>query len=228
MPEDRYRRTEAFPGIRIDHLRALIQRLTREGAWTSSTGQHVFISEERQIRSELVETSPSDMKTVLGGPMVTRHYREVDVTPSTRGSWSCQCFESGGQGGCAGIEGYEGPSELLVDFLDAYYPPGRAGPGYPPIGKVFGEFRETITTELHGLAGRTDIARPAETGSSKAEEVSRRSPEQVKREQEIRDLWIQGLTQDTMAKRTGWSHSTVSRTLEDLGLTKKRRPRTRH
>lgn len=148
-------RSEDFRGITIDHFRALMQQLAigHQEGWMSSNGERLVSGERRQTAQELVgldPTSPFYQK---------KHYKWVDVTPPTRGSWEVRLVGGEETEGYAGVEVYERPGRIHVDFLDGHRP-HWLGVEYPPIGSAFEEFCEMIVKEVRSLM----LAREAHRG----------------------------------------------------------------
>ena len=214
MPADRYTRTETFPGIRIDHFRALMQHLLREG-WTSATGERLLISEKRQTRRELVAVSPSSVRSLLGEPMVNRDYRDIDVTPPTRGSWAVVSLDAGHQWAYAGIEAYEGPSELLrVDFIDGY-DPEAPNLESEAIGNTFWELCDMLIGETRILQIEDQI--------SDLDDQSCRSREDIECDRVIIRCFYEGTKYRLIGNAAGVSEETVKRRLRKFGLGRRKK-----
>lgn len=160
-------RTETIPGT-VDRFRALMERLTnltgRDG-WVSSNGERLVWHEHRHTKRELVSVGPSPYSRIYGAEgLVRRHYRDIDVTPQTRGSWDVLLFprESEHPTANAGIEVYELPNgHTRVDFQDGYIP---IAPhlNKKPIGPAFEEFCQMVIEEA--LDEATQPPTPAENG----------------------------------------------------------------
>jgi hypothetical protein len=138
MSDSRLIRSENFPDVTVDHIRALMQRLVAyyPRGWESNNGERLIgFGEERQL------TGPD---------------RTVDVTPATRGSWAVGLHPgSPGLIKCwAGIEAYEQPGHTKVDFWDGYFPGAPPGVEYPPIGAAFEEFCEMVIGEVQAASGK--------------------------------------------------------------------------
>jgi len=146
-------RSEKFEGT-IEHLRAIMQRLTIKYSsqkWECEDGQYIRFYEFRKTRKELVSVESAGSHRagrydIFSSPQ--RHYRTVDGTPHTRGSWEVTLFSQENKSiGFGGIEAYEKPDgTTLIEFHDGYLPDLHL-PKMEPIGKPFEEFAEMIIRE---------------------------------------------------------------------------------
>lgn len=138
MADSRVIRSENFPGVTVDHIRALVEWLIAfyPRGWESTNGELLIGFGEVRRTTGLEGT--------------------VGVTPATRGSWAVglhpgspsiiKCW--------AGIEAYELPGHTRVVFLDGYSPESPPGVEYPPIGAAFEEFCEMVIGEVQAASGK--------------------------------------------------------------------------
>jgi hypothetical protein len=166
-----FKRSAMYPGS-VNHLRASMQRLKikHDGKWLSADGQCLVFWEVRQTRQEIVAVTPSS----FGGN--EHHYKDVDVTPPTRGTWGVWLKLPNGHMDTrhwASIEAFEQPKaqETLIEFLDGRDP--FHSRRFKPIGTVFEQFAQWIIDEAR-LSSRASAneaqqlssgAQVAETGS---------------------------------------------------------------
>jgi len=145
----------------VDHFRALMERLAllhRKDGWASTSGERLGFWEVRKKSRELVAVGPDQAPSVqirrkdgstYPRPRPQKHYRDVDITPPTRGTW--RVSKRGGNGG-AGIEVYGQPDGTVrLDFLDGYAPGLAVANGFPPIGPAFDEFTQMVIEEARGM-----------------------------------------------------------------------------
>jgi hypothetical protein len=143
-------RSETVIG-RVEHFRALMQRLALRTPWMASTGEKFVFYEERQTRHQLVAIVPGTGRTPFSPD---RHeYANVDVTPPTRGSWAVHSEDpSKALLATAGIEAFEQPNgQTLLEFWDGYHPHSADIPR-PAIGAAFEEFCEMVIREAKAVA----------------------------------------------------------------------------
>jgi hypothetical protein len=141
-------RSETVIG-RVEHFRALMQRLALRTPWMASTGEQLVFYEERQTQRQLVAIVP--LTSGFGGHH--REYKDVDITPPTRGSWAVHSEDpSKALLATAGIEAFEQPNgQTLLEFWDGYLP-GSVDVPRPTIEAAFEELCEMIIQEAKAIA----------------------------------------------------------------------------
>jgi HJR/Mrr/RecB family endonuclease len=201
-------RSEVIPGT-VEHFRAVMQRLgVRCGGkpWRSKSDERLVFSEHRKTTRELVSVqSPTTERRgrYLAFLSEREHYKTIDVTPSTRGSWEILLLSQQDKFiGFAGIEAYEQvEGTTQVDFLDGYSPhlPGHKR---EPIGPAFEEFSQIVVLEAIGKQ------RKQSTLATDFDAIARLEPQPRGRE-------FQKLFARMIAQHEGWSEEEGVRTSDE-------------
>ena len=207
-------RSESFSGT-VEHFRALMQRLAVQYAkgWESVSGERLVFSEHRHTRRQLIAVTPRGDPRLLGTVLANReHYRDVDNTRPTRGSWKVYLLVDKSFKGNAGIEAYEGPDgSTRVDFYDGY-DPLLPGLDHAPIREAFEKFCEMVVREIQP-ATNEQAERQVE-GGEVGEEKGGRIPDEPNIEHTSHDEWFDWYS---AAKRAG-SRITLERLSGKMGL----------
>jgi hypothetical protein len=185
MPNRKLIRSKVIP-CNIEHFRAAMERLgvLHRGRWVSSEGLQLEFEEYRHIREELVTSSLSAEELASVPPALdcwravwqtglhSKYYKEVDITPPSRGSWAIILRSGTSQPveGRAGIEAYERPEGTTrVDFLDGYLPGARVHRSkWEPIGSAFEEFCQMVIEEAQAADDGSDTDDRQDVGGGSA------------------------------------------------------------